>query len=377
MKTLTLDCDFPGGNIIVDTIDADHVYIRQDQRGSTEPWFYWYFGVRNAGGRTLTFHFTDWDVIGVRGPAISNDDGLTWRWLGRETVQGASFTFDFPPADAETRFSFGFPYTQDNLTRFLARFARHPHLKRSILCRSNKGRDVELLHVGRLDGHAPHRVVLAARHHACEMMASYALEGVIESLLAGTDDGQWARQNLEVLIIPFADKDGVELGDQGKSRHPRDHGRDYLGGSLYAETRAIRQLLPEWSADRLRVALDLHCPWIRGQHNEHIYFVGTDNAVQWQRTGDFARILESVRTGPLPYHAQDNLPFGTAWNTGKNYTGGMGFHRWSEQLPGNHLSGAVELPYANVSGVPVTADSARAFGRDLAKAMRIAMQNEK
>ena len=40
------------------------------------------------------------------------------------------------------------------------------------------------------------------------------------------------------------------------------------------------------------------------------------------------------------------------------------------ELPGIGLATTFEIPYANASGQPVTADSARAFGRDLAKALR-------
>ena len=86
-------------------------------------------------------------------------------------------------------------------------------------------------------------------------------------------------KRVEFFVVPFVDKDGVEDGDQGKNRRPHDHNRDYGGRadgdhSIYASTRALRERIPAWSGGKLRVALDLHCPWIRGEHNEVIYFVG-------------------------------------------------------------------------------------------------------
>ena len=62
----------------------NRVFLRQDLRDTEGFWFYWYFRVRGASGRTLTFHFTDGKPVGVRGPAISLDEGATWTWLGAD-----------------------------------------------------------------------------------------------------------------------------------------------------------------------------------------------------------------------------------------------------------------------------------------------------
>ena len=77
---------FPGGNIVIDRVDGDTVYLHQDLRDTEVFWFYWCFRVRGAGQRTLTFVFTQGDVIGTRGPAVSLDAGRTWGWLGSEAV---------------------------------------------------------------------------------------------------------------------------------------------------------------------------------------------------------------------------------------------------------------------------------------------------
>lgn len=101
--SLQIDCDFPGGGIIVDSIKGDTVWLHQDLRDTAGNWFYWYFRVRGAAGRKLNFRFTkvygngvpspedeesvDWGwrpVIGMNGPAVSVDGGRTWRWLGPE-----------------------------------------------------------------------------------------------------------------------------------------------------------------------------------------------------------------------------------------------------------------------------------------------------
>ena len=367
---LSVDADFPGGNIVLDKIEGDRIYVHQDLRDTEGDWFYWYFRVRGAAGRTIAVHFTESNVIGVRGPAVSTDGGAAWSWLEAEAVDGQSFRYSAPQGAREVRFCFGMPYLETNLREFLSRYEGNPHLVPETLCRTSQGREVERLNLGRLDGSPEHRVLLTCRHHCCEMMASYAVEGVIEEVLGDTDDGAWLREHVEFLIVPFVDKDGVENGDQGKNRKPHDHNRDYAGESLYPTVAAIRELVPTWADGKLRVAIDLHCPAIRGTSNEVIYFVGGPDEAIWKRVTDFCRILESSRTGPLPYHVTDNLPFGQGWNTEKNYGSGKSFSRWASELPGIDISATVEIPYANAGGEPVTPDSARAFGHDLARALR-------
>ncbi|MHC4788116.1 MAG: M14 family zinc carboxypeptidase [Planctomycetota bacterium] len=366
--SFALDCDFPGGNILLDGVEGDDVYVRQELRDTEGDWFYWCFRVRGAAGRRLRFHFTGGNVIGVRGPASSSDRGSTWRWLGRGRVGGESFCYDFAADEQDVRFSMAMPYVAANLRGLLARLSGGGSLRVEKLCTTRKGREVERLHLGRADNGCRHRVLLTCRHHACEMMASYALEGLMEAVLR-SEGCAWLRRNVEFLAVPFVDKDGVEDGDQGKNRKPRDHGRDYEGESLYASTGAIRRLVPEWSGGRLRVVLDLHCPWLRGPGNEAIYLVGSPQEWMWDEQQRFGAMLEQAIRGPLPYRAADNLPFGVSWNNADHLRGGRGCARWAEGLGHLALASTIEIPYANAGGHEVSARTAALFGRDLATAL--------
>ena len=370
---IQVDCDFPGGNVLFDGIEGDTVRVRQDQRDTREyTWFYWYFGVRGAAGRRLRFEFSD-AVVGVCGPGVSLDGGWSWRWLGSESGGERSFTYAFPPEADEVRFSFGMPYTQRNWERLVAGYADDPHLRLGTLCRSRKGRQVEWAEFGCLEREPTHRVLVTARHHCCEMMASYALEGIVEATLADDATGGWLRENVRFLAAPFMDKDGVEDGDQGKGRDPHDHNRDYAAPCIYPEVRAIRERALGCAGRGLRFHLDLHCPGLRGVHHEEIYFVGLPEPAPWARAEAFAATLERVARGPLPYRAMDNLPFGVDWNT-EATPAPSGEYRdasdWMAALPGVWFGVTIELPYANALGAEVNAESARAFGRDLAAAIR-------
>ncbi len=363
-----LHAGFPGGNIVCETAEGDHVTLHQDLRDTEGWWFWWYFAVRGAAGRTLTFHFANKDVIGTRGPALSCDGGRSWSWLGRD--RPAAFRYAFPATGDEVRFAFAIPYLEADLQRFLARHTASAHLRRETLCRTAAGRAAECLYAGRLDGQAPCCMVFTARHHACESIANFEIEGILDAILADDETGAWYRRNVEALIVPFVDKDGVEAGDQGKNRRPRDHNRDYADPSVHVTVQALRALIPAWSGRRPLLAFDLHCPHLGGTWNEHVYFVGKEDPAIWLATTRLAAILEHSMTGPVPYAEADNLPFGKAWNTGGNYSAGRSFSAWVQTLPNARLGASLEFPYANVKCWTVAPAGVRDFGRDLARAIR-------
>jgi hypothetical protein len=105
-----------------------------------------------------------------------------------------------------------------------------------------------------------------------------------------------------------------------------------------------------------------------------IYQVGNKDPLLWREQTKLAVILESIQTGPLVYKTSDNLPFGKSWNNGSYFGKYKSFRLWAQELPGMVLPTTFEIPYANARGKPVTAASARAFGRDLASALQKYLQ---
>ena len=362
-----IDSDFPGGNILVERVDNDTIFLRQDPRDTPGFWFYWAFRVRGAEGRRLTFQFTDGKVVGVRGPAVSRDGGSTWFWHDDDSVTPSSFAYTFGPDEVRTRFCLAMTYGRADLDGMFKRYEGRRDFVVEQHARSRKKRPVPRFRFGCLEEEPKHRVLFACRHHACEMMASWVLEGIVESVLADSDRSDWLRQNVEFLCVPMMDLDGVEDGDQGKNREPHDHNRDYLDEPIYPEVAALKELVPSWSRGRLSLAIDLHCPYIRGGNNEEVFFVGGPDEEMAMRLAAFSRILESVQTGPLVYDADHNIPWGQSWN---NMQEARSFGRWAALLPGMKLATTLETPYADAGGKPVTRESARALGGDLAAAIR-------
>ncbi len=272
---VTLNMSFAGGNAKVVKNDGADVHVEPDLRGD-RPWFYWYFEATATRAGRVTFHFPEKVIgfkdgaIGFQGPAMSTDGGQTWRWMGTRTVSGSRFYYDFAKRGESVRFAVTIPYLQSEWDAFIKRHADNPHIKQSVLTKSRAGRDVELLQVGQ-DRPGVQRVLITARHHAAETMASYLFEGFIEEAMSDSSAGKAFRQKYVMYAVPFVDKDGVEAGDQGKNRRPHDHNRDYSDKSIYPEVQAIMALDRKV---RFNHALDFHCPTLVMDIHQVMYFIG-------------------------------------------------------------------------------------------------------
>ena len=314
-KTVTVDANFPCGNIIVDSIKGDTVKIHHDLRDTKGFWFYWAFRVRGAEGRTLKFEFQQ-DVIGARGPAVSSDEGVTWKWLGDKNFPRRKFEYTFKENDKSVIFACAMLYSQTTLERFLNANKDRFVMTKSVFCKSRRGRDVEMFRFGNANNEHKLGVLLTCRHHACEMTAAYVIEGLLEELFSGSETGNWLLKNVDFFWIPFVDKDGVEDGDQGKNRKPHDHNRDYVQ-KVHPEVQAMTRQIPEWSKGKRIMICDFHCPWLRDGINEILYFPGVESPYMAKQQKRFCTMLEKYqKNGVLPYKESFNLPFGKDWNVG-------------------------------------------------------------
>ncbi|MEK7396191.1 MAG: M14 family zinc carboxypeptidase [Candidatus Poribacteria bacterium] len=360
---IKIDCDFPGGNIIVENINGDEVILKPDLRDTQGHWFYWYFRTQNAKGRKLKFKFnTNGCIIGATGPAVSLDKGKTWSWI--DSIDDKSFEFAFENID-DVRFSVGMPYLQEHLDRFLLKYKDSEHLKLGTLCKTRKDRDVEMLHVGCIAHEPKIRIAMTARHHACEMMANYTQEGIIEGILNDDEIGRWFCDNVEFLIIPFVDKDGVEDGDQGKSRIPHDHNRDYFDMSIYETVIALKKYALSWHKGKIRFFLDMHCPYLVGGRNLELFFVGIPDDKMWTKVGQFSETLEEVQK-KLIFNPENNLAYGLEWNVGSE---GKTSSSWFANIVNDGISTSIEIPYAIAGGEIVNQTTANEFGHDLIVAL--------
>lgn len=370
---MQIDASFSGGNVQINSVDGNHIYFGPDHRDSKLGWFYWCFRVRGQAGQTLHFHPSRKNLLTAHAPAISSDGGANWSWADPASVQeDDSFSLAVPQNADDFRVCLTIPYTQVELNAFSKK--HHGRWDVQTLCVTPAGSEVPMWHVGPDPQNATHRLFITARHHCCESMANYLLEGLIAAALSDDEVGQWWQKYVSLTAVPFVDWDGVAAGDQGKNRHPRDHNRDYDDQPIYPQTPAIKREVTRLASYGLAATLDLHCPWVHGKCSEEIYFVGQNAPRHWAMQEALATHLAAAATGEIPYDPQDNLPFGQAWNVATNFSAGQSFSGWTASLPeGILMSSSIEIPYALARGHVMTASNVRTFGGQMATALRAFM----
>jgi tetratricopeptide (TPR) repeat protein len=364
---LKIRSDFAGGNVVVVRNEGSTVHLTPDMRGG-KPWFYWHFEATASEAGNARFVFAGSPMIGVNGAAVSNDGGKTWQWQTSRSVayadpklpraeQSESFQYRFKKGET-ARFAVAIPYLPADLDAFLATLAGNPHFKKSYLTKTRSGTPVELLEIGR-SGEGRKSMLVTARHHACESIASYALEGLVREAASESTAGRAFREKYHLLVVPMVDKDGVAAGDQGKNRSPHDHNRDYGDAPIFPEIAAIQELAKAYD---IRYTLDLHCPALRGDVHEVFHFLGLGLPRVKNNVDEFiGRIREErppVLNAPLSFLADSSKPGAINRAISSHY------FATSEE---NVFAATLEIPYA-VPSHELDADSARAYGAALLRA---------
>ncbi len=356
-KGVTIDTEFPGGNISVTANAGGTLQVAPDLRGDN-PWFYWYFAATATQEGRVRFEFPEKVIgfkngaIGFQGPAISTDQGKTWNWMGTDQVEESTFYYDFTKVGQQVRFAVTIPYLEADLQAFLQKNADNPLLKQSVLTKSRKGRDVELVQIGEP---APDKqpVLVTSRHHAAETIATFVLEGFLQEAMSDSAAAQEFRKRYVLYAVPFVDKDGVEDGDQGKNRKPHDHNRDYGENSIYPEIQAIKEL--DKAVD-FRFALDFHCPTLVMDIHQVMYFVGAKVHPQY----NFENVSEFA--GWIKKAFPKNAPHGPlVWLRDEEKSSPKN-SRYFGFKPGAVMAATVEIPFAP-RGKAMDPDSCRKYGQ--------------
>lgn len=369
--SVTISCDYPGGNIKVIKLASGRVEIAPDLRDTQQKWFYWNFSAKAETPGTVKFLFPVNEMqMSAQGPAVSTDGGKNWRWLGKQNsaflVQEPegkrdSFTWNFKEKGEQVRFAQGIPYQRSALDAFLEKHRNNPSLKISVLTKTRKGKDVPLLVIGNTEN--AKNILLTARHHACEAIANYVMEGFLEEALSNSTHGRTFREKFTLYAVPFVDLDGVEAGDQGKGRAPHDHNRDYgLSTNLYPEIKAITDLS---QAKKFFIGIDLHAPSVRGDIHETFYFDGFRSPENNANTVEFGKWV--YEESPAMVGRTLNLLKPKARKATTSV--GTSFSHYSPFSPDMVYAVTLECPYAT-RNPDYDAISAKEYGKGLLRAMQ-------
>ena len=336
--------NFIGGNIRVASEKDNEIFLENELRDTVGDWFYWAFCNEGAQGRELTFHFQN-NRLGYWGPAVSLD-GENWHWLGKGEKN--SFTYRFADDESKVFFAHHAVYP---VARF-DRLAKKYGIEIKELCKSKKGRTVPYIEFGE----GSRTMILTARHHACESTGDWTLEGVLEELLTSP------MPDTRVMCVPFVDIDGVIEGDQGKSRAPHDHNRDYTDEPIYPETAAIMDYIVK---NGVNYAFDFHSPWHWGGENDKIFVVRKrgDREDEYDR---FGTIFErECGEDSMKYKVETDRKFGEGWNKESPSSTVFMFKR-----PECELSLSLENAYFGTAEDTVTPEKLLNLGRAFARAVK-------
>ncbi|MGB3774850.1 MAG: hypothetical protein WA951_06300, partial [Leeuwenhoekiella sp.] len=80
---LSINTNFPGGNVLVDNVVGDTVYFKPDLRDTHGEWFYWNFEAVTKVQKRWYFKAEKKDVLTSLGAAASVDRGKSWNWINK------------------------------------------------------------------------------------------------------------------------------------------------------------------------------------------------------------------------------------------------------------------------------------------------------
>jgi len=275
MEEFVITDDFAGGNIVVVSKLGNIVSLdnKVDPEEGSNPYFYWYFQATSDIDRTVTFTFSQnknytTDLIGNNKVLCSTDGGETWSYT--PAVSNKTFTYTFKAGEI-VRFSNVLPYVLADYNDYVEANNDNPRVEFTTLrekavelglstdtvtFQSKEGRDIPLAVIG--NQNAKNCIVYTSRHHSCETIGSYTLEGMMDYMLNDASDS--FLNTYCIYVVPMVDIDGVENGEQGKGRGGLDHNRDYGLGN-HVEVTAITTFFTEvFKTQTLKVFLDSHAP---------------------------------------------------------------------------------------------------------------------
>ncbi len=133
---------------------------------------------------------------------------------------------------------------------------------------------------------------------------------------------------------------------------------------------AFKERLPKWVDGRLFLFFDLHCPSLKGDVHEEASFLEPEGRDQAARLDKFSSYLERDQQGHILYAKSHNFRFGFGYNHYADTVPPLLASGWVRTLPGNLLSVAAEIAFANAGGSVVDSNSAEELGRDIAVAVK-------
>ncbi|MEZ6017667.1 MAG: M14-type cytosolic carboxypeptidase [Planctomycetota bacterium] len=299
----TFDGSFESGNLqSVSSLGPDRyaVTLRPDSSSTQRQWFY--FSVRGAAGRTLTFELTPFDIASPWAsgmtPCVTRDpdDPAAWgRVPAAQTAWSAGrLTFAYTFADdAPVWFAYSFAYTATRAAALVSEIEGSPFATRRTIGHSLQGRALEVLEVTEGPRNDKVGVWVQARQHPAECGSSWTCEAFLRWLIGDSASARALREHAVVQVLPMVNPDGVALGNYRTNFAGLDLNRQWNVASLAVspEVYLVQQELAALEATHgLELFLDLHT------HSSELknWVFGESGSAQFdQRERGYAQAIEA------------------------------------------------------------------------------------
>jgi zinc carboxypeptidase/carboxypeptidase M14-like protein len=280
-KPISVFSNFEGGALgkierVSETQFRCGVKGESDQDGRNRQANWYYFRVDGGKGRALIIDLVDlpgeYNYRLNRG-AVTGDT-LPWysednqRWRQIETAEYQADTpllrIRLTPGANRIWIAHVPPYTNQHLQRLLREFNTHPALRRQVVGKTIKGREMLLLTI--TDERAPDAqkkvLWLMFRQHSWEAGSSWAGEGALRFLLSADPVAVQMRRTAIFKIFPLCDPDGVACGGVRFNANGFDLNRnwDAVDETKMPEIAAQRKAILDWvdTGQRVDIFLTLH-----------------------------------------------------------------------------------------------------------------------
>lgn len=234
--TVTISFDFPGAPQHACAVTGERAFdllVTPEHAPpiNPSPWYAFHYEAKGEGQVSITLRYLESGHRYV--PKLTT--GEVWRDLPvAVSADGKTARIDLPPG--------GGVVAAQELVTFndaaiaLAKWSKASGAKMFTLGTSHDGRAIGAIRLGRAD--APRLVVLLGRQHPPEVTGAIAMEAFVDALADRT--GQLG--DVQVLVVPMLNPDGVTRGHWRANRGAVDLNRDW-GDFSQPETRAVKAWL--------------------------------------------------------------------------------------------------------------------------------------
>lgn len=249
---IEINSHIPSGNIIYDRVDSDgivHLNLNKEFNSFTH-WFYFKVLLDKISKKHLSFSIDNANQSAfAKGwnnyAPYASLDGKNWKRTKQGNLSGSSFNFEIDNYDEEFFVSWYSPYPLDKYYSWLNQVSNSLQIIK-------EGTLPDYITLG--DKSKP-ALVFVSRQHSGETMASFVVEGFVNSLIEQKELTEKLLDNFSIIIFPLLNKSGAEKGYHRVNANGNDLNRSWNNNSV-EEIKFVKNVLASFAS--IHSIIDIH-----------------------------------------------------------------------------------------------------------------------